>query len=66
MSSENHVFNHALLLETQSPNFTIAQASEIANALYGLTGSLSPLDSELDQNFLLEVPTGEQFVLKMV
>jgi 4-aminobutyrate aminotransferase-like enzyme/Ser/Thr protein kinase RdoA (MazF antagonist) len=53
------------VLETQAPSFTIEQVKSIANKLYGLTGSLSPLDSERDQNFRISAETGDQFVIKI-
>jgi len=53
------------ILETQSPDFPIEKVYDIANKLYGLTGKLSPLNSERDQNFRISTETGDQFVLKI-
>ena len=65
MSDTKHDFNQAGILETQPPGFSTGQVLEIAKALYGLTGGISPLDSERDQNFLMETLTGDQFVIKI-
>ncbi len=53
------------LLETQSPNLSIEEIKNIANKLYGLTGTLSALGSERDQNFHIVTVTGDQFVIKI-
>ena len=53
------------ILETQSPDFSIEKVNDIANMLYGLTGKLSPLDSERDQNFSIRTETGDQFIIKI-
>ena len=39
------------ILETQSPGFTIQQVRDIVSELYELSGNLSPLASERDQNY---------------
>jgi len=65
MSDPNHNFNQAGILENQPPGFSTGQVVKIAKALYGLTGKFSPLDSERDQNFLIEISNGAQFVLKI-
>ena len=53
------------ILVTQSPSFTIEQAKDITNKLYGLAGNLFPLDSERDQNFRISTEAGDQFVIKI-
>jgi 4-aminobutyrate aminotransferase-like enzyme/Ser/Thr protein kinase RdoA (MazF antagonist) len=37
----------------------------LAQEIYGLQASATPLPSERDQNFLLQTPSGERFVLKI-
>lgn len=53
------------ILVTQSPSFTIEQAKDITNKLYGLAGNLFPLDSERDQNFRISTEAGDQFVIRI-
>ena len=53
------------ILETQSPNFSAEQVKDFADRLYGLTGKISPLESERDQNFRIITETGDQFVIKI-
>src|SRR5512137_490909 len=48
-----------------APKFDHESASRLAKELYGLEASLHPLPSERDQNFLLQTPGGERFVLKL-
>ena len=47
------------------PSFSDAEAGGLAVELYGLSGSIKQLTSERDQNFLIELESGEQFVLKI-
>ena len=54
----------ALLLE-HTPRFSIAAATSLAEELYGIPATATPLPSERDQNFLLETQTSETFVLKI-
>ncbi len=51
----------------QKPRFTLLQAKEVAERLYGLEGTLSPLPSERDQNYLVSTrdKEGESYVLKI-
>jgi 4-aminobutyrate aminotransferase-like enzyme/Ser/Thr protein kinase RdoA (MazF antagonist) len=49
----------------QAPSVTPADASAIALEHFGVEASASPLPSERDQNFLLETPAAERFVLKV-
>lgn len=48
-----------------APRFEPSAACTIARAAYGLEAEASPLDSERDQNFLLQVADGRRFVLKI-
>ena len=47
------------------PRFTSPEISQRCEKHYGLRGALKPLPSERDQNFLLETPEGESFVVKV-
>jgi 4-aminobutyrate aminotransferase-like enzyme/Ser/Thr protein kinase RdoA (MazF antagonist) len=49
----------------QAPRFGPSAAVELARERYGLDASATPLPSERDQNFLLETPRGDRFVLKI-
>ncbi len=53
------------VLTTLPPAFTPDEVAGIARDLYGLAGSLSPLDSERDQNFRVTEPDGTSWVLKI-
>jgi 4-aminobutyrate aminotransferase-like enzyme/Ser/Thr protein kinase RdoA (MazF antagonist) len=53
------------VLTTLPPVFAPEQVAGIARDLYGLSGSLSPLDSERDQNFRLTEADGTSWVLKV-
>ena len=48
-----------------TPRFTIAEATGLAQEIYGITAAVSALPSERDQNFALQCLTGERFVLKI-
>ena len=50
---------------TTTPDFSIEAAAALLREHYGLTGTLSPLASERDQNFKVETPEGI-FILKLV
>jgi len=52
-----------LLLE-HAPQFSADQAMSLAEKLYGIRGTATPLPSERDQNFLLTCESDEKFVLK--
>jgi 4-aminobutyrate aminotransferase-like enzyme/Ser/Thr protein kinase RdoA (MazF antagonist) len=65
MPNENYDFYYNDLLETPSPNFTTEQVRDIIEKRYGLTGKLSPLDSERDQNFHLQTSTGDHLIIKI-
>jgi 4-aminobutyrate aminotransferase-like enzyme/Ser/Thr protein kinase RdoA (MazF antagonist) len=47
------------------PSFPEADAQRLALELYGLTGLVTELTSERDQNFLIETPGGDLYVLKI-
>ena len=64
--SDNNGYNLQVgILGTPPPSFTISAVLALAGDLYGLEGSISPLDSERDQNFRLDTPGGDQFVIKI-
>jgi 4-aminobutyrate aminotransferase-like enzyme/Ser/Thr protein kinase RdoA (MazF antagonist) len=65
MPNENRDLYYNDLLETPSPNFNIEQVRDLIEKLYGVTGKLSPLDSERDQNFHMQTSTGDQLVIKI-
>ena len=48
-----------------APNFGLKEAAQFAKELYGLSGTLSVLPSERDQNFLVSTDGGERYVLKI-
>ncbi len=50
---------------TYTPTFTPADAESLAADLYGISAIATPLPGERDQNFRLDTPTGEAFVLKI-
>lgn len=47
------------------PRFIPSEAEAVLLELYGLTGRASPLPSERDQNFKLELHGGDAYVLKL-
>ncbi|HET6744245.1 MAG TPA: aminotransferase class III-fold pyridoxal phosphate-dependent enzyme [Candidatus Limnocylindria bacterium] len=53
------------VLHTDPPALSVARAQEIAEALFGVQGTATPLVSERDQNFRLEEPGGAGWVLKV-
>jgi 4-aminobutyrate aminotransferase-like enzyme/Ser/Thr protein kinase RdoA (MazF antagonist) len=65
MPNTNHDLYYRELLESPSPRFTVDQVLSFADQRYGLTGKLSPMDSERDQNFHIRTETGEQYVIKI-
>jgi len=52
-------------LVLSAPRFDAQQAAAIALKQYGVTGAIRPLPSERDQNFRIELASGEGFVLKI-
>ena len=53
------------VLTTLPPAFPAEEAAGLARDLYGLAGTLTPLDSERDQNFRLTEADGTHWVLKI-
>jgi len=53
------------VLTTLPPSFAPDEVAAIARDLYGLAGTLAPLDSERDQNFQLTESDGTRWVLKI-
>ena len=53
------------VLTTLPPAFPVEEAAGLARDLYGLAGTLMPLDSERDQNFRLTEADGTYWVLKI-
>lgn len=49
-----------------TPDFSIDQAAALLNQHYGLSGTLSLLASERDQNFKVEAEGGAAYILKVV
>lgn len=52
-------------LLAHAPTFGVDDAVRLAREIYGLQADATPLPSERDQNFLLQTPSGERFVLKI-
>lgn len=52
-------------LDTLPPAFSPGEAADIAERIFGLTGSTSPLDSERDQNFRFTSDAQRSFLLKI-
>jgi Ser/Thr protein kinase RdoA (MazF antagonist) len=63
MAEEGHPMND--MLKT-TPDFSIEQAKLLLAEHYGLDGTLSPLDSERDQNFKVSASDGGTYILKLV
>jgi 4-aminobutyrate aminotransferase-like enzyme/Ser/Thr protein kinase RdoA (MazF antagonist) len=53
------------VLEAKAPDFSLAEAEEIAKRSFGVSGSASALVSERDQNFRLRCDDGRDYVLKI-
>ena len=54
-----------MTLEHQRPQLTQDEARQLARRLYGITGTVTALPSERDQNFRLRTNIGTTFVLKI-
>jgi 4-aminobutyrate aminotransferase-like enzyme/Ser/Thr protein kinase RdoA (MazF antagonist) len=52
-------------LADHRPRFSTEEAVRLTEERYGLSGAARPLPSERDQNFYLETPSGEAYVLKI-
>jgi 4-aminobutyrate aminotransferase-like enzyme/Ser/Thr protein kinase RdoA (MazF antagonist) len=50
---------------TICPNFSIEEAALVLNDNWHINGVLKPLDSYLDQNFLVQTKEGKKYVLKI-
>ena len=48
-----------------APALTAGEAAALAERVFGVEGTASPLPSERDQNFLLRTADGDRFVLKI-
>ena len=48
-----------------APSLTPAEAVDVARRLYGIDAGATPMTSERDQNFRLQTPAGDRFVLKI-
>ncbi len=53
------------MMHTAPPRLSTGQAADVLRAVYGLSGTLSPLVSERDQNFAIEAEDGSRHVLKV-
>ncbi len=47
------------------PIFDETEALKVLHNFWGLSGTLKPLDSYLDQNFMVKTPEGQKYVLKI-
>ncbi len=56
--------NNASLIQS-APRFNVGQAAAIALKHYGVSGEIRSLPSERDQNFRIDLASGESFVLKI-
>jgi 4-aminobutyrate aminotransferase-like enzyme/Ser/Thr protein kinase RdoA (MazF antagonist) len=56
---------HADPLEAPPPRFSIGAVEVVLGAQYGLSGSITPLDSERDQNFRVRAHGDQTFLLKI-
>jgi 4-aminobutyrate aminotransferase-like enzyme/Ser/Thr protein kinase RdoA (MazF antagonist) len=53
------------VMHAEPPRLSPGQAEEVLRAVYGLSGTLSPLVSERDQNFAVQASDGTRHVLKV-
>ena len=51
--------------KSSSPDFSPEDVQILLKEYYGLEVSVKPLNSYLDQNFLVIVPTGKKYVFKI-
>jgi len=54
-----------MLLLEHTPRFDIEEVASLAQEIYGIQITVTPLPGERDQNFLLCTESGERFVLKI-
>ncbi len=52
-------------LDVVKPDFSLDSALQILTDIYGIAGSLKPLESERDLNYRVTTPDGEGFLLKI-
>ena len=57
--------DEATVLTAPAPNFPVLFAERLAREVYGVDGTATPLVSERDQNFRIEMPAGRRYVLKI-
>lgn len=55
----------ASVLTSAPPDLDPGAAADLAHRVFGIEGSLSPLGSERDQNFVVDAGTGDRFLLKI-
>jgi 4-aminobutyrate aminotransferase-like enzyme/Ser/Thr protein kinase RdoA (MazF antagonist) len=65
MSESKDNDSHTGILGTHPPYLSTDIVLDFAGKSYGLDGTLSPLESERDQNFRIDTPSGDQFVIKI-
>ena len=65
VSNANYEAQQSDLLKTQAPQFTFDQVKEIVRDLFGLSGEISSLESERDQNFHLVTSDGDHYVVRI-
>lgn len=53
------------VLTSAPPNFTVAQAEDLALRIFDISGTASPLGSERDQNFKVDAEERGRFLLKL-
>ena len=53
------------VLTVLPPTFSPEKVEAIVRDLYGIGGKFTPLDSERDQNFRLQEPSGQGWVVKI-
>jgi len=53
------------ILQSPAPTLSLNEAKQVALDVFGITGDLSPLVSERDQNFRVRSDNGEAYVLKI-
>src|SRR5690349_15924479 len=59
------MFSAMSVIRSVGPRFSISQATEIANNLYGISEFIRELPSERDQNLLFRRNDGGEFILKI-
>ena len=59
-----NILTNTCMLEFR-PDFSVEEVIEILRDIFDLSGKINPLPSERDQNFLVETPCNEKFVLKI-